>query len=128
MLQGSFSQADARDLDRGEPTPEAPRMIFDALASLDRLPLGLQARSEFEYVRRKPLGDGFNGIPVKEFRLALLRPFADRRMSVGMNLFIAGGYSGQTIETFALPDESAPFERSVGVRFSSYVSFSVSDT
>jgi Carboxypeptidase regulatory-like domain len=124
MLQGSFSQADARDLDTGEPTPEAPRMIFDVLGTLDRLPFGLQGRSEFEYVRAKPLGDGFTGVPVKEFRLALFRPFADGRMSMGMNLFIASGYSGQTTETFALPHESAPFERIVGVRLPSYVSLS----
>lgn len=124
MLQSSFSQADARDLDTRGPTPEAPRLIFDALGTLDRLPLGLQARSEFEYVRAKPLGDGFSGVPVKEFRLALFRPFADGRLSVGMNLYIAAGYSGQTTETFALPDESAPFERIVGVRLPSYITFS----
>ena len=124
MLQGSFSQADARDVETGEPTPEAPRLIFDLLGTLDRLPLRLQARGEFEYVRGKPLGDAFSGAPVKELRLALIRPFADGRMSVGMNLFIASGYTGQTTETFALPDESAPIERIVGVRLPSYVSLS----
>jgi len=124
MLQGSFSQADARDVNTGQPTPEAPRMIFDVLGTLDRLPLRLQARSEFEYVRGKPLGDGFAGVPVKEFRLALLRPFAEGRMSLGVNLFLATGFTGQTTETLALPNESSPFERIVGVRLPSYVSLS----
>lgn len=99
-------------------TPEAPRprTIADVLGTLDRLPFHLRARSEFEYVGAKPLGDGFTGVPVKEFCLALLRSFSAGRMSVGMNLFIARGYTGQTTETFALPDETAPFERIVGMR------------
>jgi hypothetical protein len=124
MLQASFSKADARELSTGEPTPEAPRTILDVLGTLERLPLHIQARSEFEYVGAKPLGGGFAGVPVKEFRFALLRPFADGRMSLGMNLFIASGYTGQTTETFALLGESAPFERVVGVRLPSYVSLS----
>jgi hypothetical protein len=124
MFQASFSKADARDLSTGEPTPEAPRTILDVLGTLDRLPLRLQARGEFEYVGAKPLGDGFNGVAVKEFRFALLHTFADGRMSLGMNLLIASGYTGQTTEVLALPDESAPFERVVGVRLPSYISLS----
>jgi hypothetical protein len=112
MFKASFSKADARDLSTGEPTPEAPRTILDVLGTLDKLPFHIQARSEFEYVGAKPLGDGFTG-RVKEFRLALLRPFADGRMSLGMNLFIGSGYTGQTTETFALPDETAPFGESL---------------
>src|SRR5207245_4035291 len=108
MLQASFSKADARDLSTGEATPEAPRTILDVLGTLERLPLHIQARGEFEYVGAKPLGDGFTGVPVREFRFGLLRPFADRRMSLAMNLFFASGYTGQTTETFALPDESVP--------------------
>jgi hypothetical protein len=123
-LQASFSKADARDVSTGEPTPEAPSTILDILGTLDRLPLRLQARGEFEYVGAKPLGDGFTGVAVKEFRLALFRPFAAGKMGVGMNLFIGSGYTGQTTETFALPDEPAPFERVVGVRLPSYVSLS----
>jgi len=38
-LQTVLSKADARDDDTGLPTPEAPRTIFDALATLDRLPV-----------------------------------------------------------------------------------------
>jgi len=124
MFQASFSKADARDLSTGEPTPEAPRTILDVLGTFDRLPLHLQARGEFEYVGAKPLGDGFNGVPVKEFRFALLRTFADERMSLGMNVLIASGYTGQTTEVLALPGEFAPFERVVGVRLRSYVSLS----
>lgn len=124
MLQASFSKADARDLSTGEPTPEAPRTILDVLGTLDRLPLHIQARGEFEYVGAKPLGDGFVGVPVKELRFALLRPFANGRMSLGMNLFVASGYSGQTTEVLALPGESVPFEQIVGVRLPTYISVS----
>ncbi len=95
-MQASFSKADAHDRSTGEPTPEAPRTILDVLGTLDALPLHIQARSEFEYVGAKPLGTGFTGVPMKEFRFALLRPFADERMSLAMNLFIASGYTGQT--------------------------------
>ena len=124
MLQASFSKADATDLSTGLPTPEAPRTIFDVLGTMDRLPLRLQARAEFEYVGAKPLGDHFTGVPVKEFRFALLRSFANGRMSLGMNLFIASGYTGQTTEFLTLPNQSLPSERAVGVRLPSYVSLS----
>src|SRR5271168_4752674 len=51
LLQASVSKADARDLSDGTPTPEAPRLIVDGLATLDRfLPFHLRARGEFEYV------------------------------------------------------------------------------
>ena len=97
---------------------------MDVLGTLDRLPLRLQARSEFEYVGAKPLGKGFTGMAVKEFRLAIFLPFADGRMSLAMNLFLGSGYTGQTTEVVALPDEPVPFERVVGVRLPSYVSLS----
>ncbi len=124
MLQASYSQADARDLSDGTPTPEAPRLIVDALATFDRLPYHLRARSEFEYVGAKPLGDGFVGVPNTEVRGALLRSFRQGRMDVGVNFLIAKGYTGQTTEVLALPDDAAPFERVVGVRLPSYVSVS----
>jgi hypothetical protein len=118
----SYAQADARDLDTGAPVPEAPRMIWDAVASENHLPLGLQVRGEFEFVRAKPLGDGFVGIPVYEIRGALLRPFLENRMSIGANFLIASGFTGQTTET--LPDQPAPcpVECVVGVPLKSYVS------
>ena len=124
MLQASYSQADARDLSDGTPTPEAPRLIVDALATFDRLPFHLRARSEFEYVGAKPLGDGFNGVANTEVRGALLRSFHQGRMDLGVNFLIARGYTGQTTEVLALPDDPAPFERVVGVRLPSYVSVS----
>jgi Carboxypeptidase regulatory-like domain len=126
VVEASFSKADARDLLTGEPTPEAPRTIFDVLGTCDRLPFHLQARSEFEYVGRKPLEDGFIAVPVKEFRGAVLRSVLQQRIDVGMNFLIAGGYTGQTTEVMALPDETTPFERVVGVRLASYVSGSIS--
>jgi len=120
----SYSQADARDSQTGEPVPEAPRTIWDAVASENQLPFHLQARGEFEYVKAKPLGDGFTGLPVREIRGAILRPFLDYRMSIGANFVLASGYTGQTTETLALPSDSLPFERIVGVPLKSYVSLS----
>jgi hypothetical protein len=120
----SYAQADARDSDTGEPVPEAPRLIWDALGSYNHLPLHLQAKGEFEFVRAKPLGDGFVGVPVKEFRGALLRPFLDDRMSVGVNFLIATGYSGQTVETIPLQPDPCPVECIVGVPLKSYISAS----
>jgi hypothetical protein len=126
MLQASLSKADARDSLTGLPTPEAPRTIFDALGTFDRLPLRLQARSEFEYVGRKPLGDGFRSVPVKELRVGVVRSLLGERFDAGLNLMLANGYTGQTTETLALPDETMPFERVVGVRLASYVGISIS--
>ena len=55
----SYAQADARDAQTGQPIPEAPRTIWDAVASENHLPFHLQVRGEFEFVKAKPLGDGF---------------------------------------------------------------------
>jgi hypothetical protein len=56
-LQATFSKADARqETFNGIPgtvTPEAPRTISVALTTLDRLPLGVHARAEYEYVGHK---------------------------------------------------------------------------
>jgi Carboxypeptidase regulatory-like domain len=122
----SYAQADARDLYTGEPIPEAPRQIWDAVASVNRLPLHLQVRGEFEFVKAKPLGDGFTGVPVTEVRGAVLRTFREGKVSTAANFLIANGYTGQTTETLALPSESEPFERAVGVPLKSYVSLSFS--
>ncbi len=123
-LQASFSRADARDRLTGEPTPEAPRLIWDLLGTLDRLPWHLQARAEYQHVGRKPLGDGFIATPVKELRGAIIRQFENRSFDVGLNFFIARGYAGQTLETLALPGEGEPFERITGFRLRSYVTAS----
>ena len=120
----SYAQADARDLYTGQPIPEAPRQIWDAVATVNRLPLHLQVRSEFEYVKAKPLGDGLTGVPVTEIRGTILRSFLESRMSVAANFLIANGYTGQTVETLALPGESHPFERVVGAPLKSYVGLS----
>ena len=125
FVQASFSKADARDLLTGEPTPEAPRTIFDALGTVDRLPLQIHARGEFEYVGQKPLGDAFNARLLKQFRAALMRSFSGRRLDAGVNFLIAGGYTGQTTEVLALPSDPAPFARVVGVRLASYIGASV---
>ena len=124
----TFSKADARDLDSGEPTPEAPRTIFDLLGTIQKLPFRLQARGEFEYVGAKPLGTGClpnlvaecTGTPVKEFRGAVVRPFMNGRLDAGVNFLIARGYTGQTTENFYPSD----VQEVVGVRIPSYASVS----
>ncbi len=125
-ILATFSKADARDIDSGQPTPEAPRTIFDLLANTQRLPLKLEARGEFEYVGRKPLGTGclpdLNvqcvGVPVKEFRAAVVRPFLNNRLYIGVNTLVARGYTGQTIENFY----PSLIQEPVGVRIPSYAS------
>ena len=126
LLQASLSKADARDLPGGTPLPEAPRLIFDVLGTLDRLPFRLHARAEFEEVGRNPLGDGFVSVPVREFRAALVRDFQGGKIQAGVHFQIASGYSGQTTEVLALPGEGEPFERVVGVYIPSYATASVS--
>src|SRR5712691_5052879 len=64
----------------GTPVPQAPRLIVDFLGTLDRLPFRLHVRAEFEEVGRKPLGDGFISVPVREFRGALVRSFMGGRL------------------------------------------------
>ena len=124
-LQVSFARANATDLWTRGPVPEAPRLIWDAAGTWQRLPLHLRARGEFEYVGTKPLGDGFKGVPVREIRLGLLRSFSEGKWNAGVNAFLANGYTGQTLETLQLPGEPAPFERIVGVRLKPYVAVSL---
>lgn len=121
----SWAQADGRDRETGQPVPEAPRRIWDAVGSYNNLPFHLRARGEFEFVKAKPLGTGFVGVPVTEIRGALLRPFLEDRMSVAANLLIAQGYTGQTVANVALPSDPMPFDRVVGVPLRSYVSLSL---
>jgi hypothetical protein len=146
-LQGVFSKADARDVNTGGVTPEAPRTIFDGLAALDRLPFSLKARAEYEYVGHKLLdAGGFEAVPVGETRLAVVRAFLNGRLELGANGMLGRGYTGQTTETFtpewkagSAPPACAPsvnsiandfdcgtVERSVGVRLPSSVGASIS--
>ena len=126
-LLASFSKADARDLVTGDPTPEAPRTLFDLLGAIDKLPFHVRARGEFEYVGTKPLGTGClpnllaecAGTPIKEFRGVMVRPFLQSRIDVGINFLIATGYTGQTTENFY----PSAIEEVVGVRIPSYASF-----
>jgi hypothetical protein len=120
----SYAQADARDVLTGQPVPEAPRFIWDTVGTWNRLPMHLQFRGEVEYVRAKPLGDGFTGVPVTEFRGAVMKQFMENRTSVAANFLVAHGYTGQTTETLALPNQGQPFEQVVGVPLKSYVSLS----
>lgn len=129
FIQGLYSKADARDRLTGLPTPEAPRQIYDVLATVDQLPFHLVARSEYEEVSRKPLGqldDGSNAdsVAVRELRAAVIRPFESKGFDVGVNVFIASGYGGQTLESIALPGEGSPFTRNTGFPLRSYISAS----
>lgn len=143
-LQATFEQADARDLDSGQVLPEAPRLIGDFTLTYQKLPFHLQAKGEFEYVGRKVVGNGCAesnpydltsyclGVPNKEFRLSLSRPFENGKIVVGVNAMIARGYTGQTTENFAtdykpgyvgrLPVPDNPIAEVVGVRIPSYAS------
>jgi len=125
FLQGSWSRANAIDRITGEDIPEAPRFIWDVLGDVNRLPFGIRARTEYEAVGRKPLGDGFTSVPVREFRFALVRSFAGERIDLGLNALIASGYTGQTLETVQLAGEPSPFERIVGVPLRSYAGISM---
>jgi hypothetical protein len=148
-VQAVFSKADARlvasDTTPAQITPEAPRTIFDALATLDKLPLGLHGRGEYEYVGHKQLDvGGFEAIPVGETRLAVVRSFLKGRLELGADGMVARGYTGQTTEIFApgwvmgtIPNCSAMTgttndfdcgmdEKSVGIRMVSWVGGSVS--
>lgn len=145
-FQATFEQADARDLDSGQVTPEAPRLIGDFTWTYQKLPFHLQAKGEFEYVGRKVVGNGCDesnpndltsycvGVPNREFRLAVTRPFLQGKINLGVNMMIARGYSGQTTENFAtnykpgsvgfLPVPDNPIAEVVGVRIPSYASVS----
>jgi Carboxypeptidase regulatory-like domain len=126
-IYASYGQADSRDLTTGAPTPEAPRFIWDTVVTEDHLPWKLHARGEFEYVRAKPVGDGFTGPAVPEFRGQVLRPIMDGRMTLSTEFLIAHGYTGETTEVFAFPSDptySAPIERVVGVPLKSYATVS----
>jgi hypothetical protein len=152
-LQAILSKADARlvasDTTPAQITSEAPRTIFDALATLDRLPAGLHARGEYEYVGRKQLDvGGFEAIPVGETRMAMVRSFLNGRFELGANGMLARGYTGQTTETIApgwvmgtIPNcpavtvdgvlaandfDCGTDEKSVGIRMVSWVGGSIS--
>jgi len=104
-------------------TPEAPRTIFDGLVTLDKLPLGLHARGEYEYVGHKLLDTAnasnnytqFEAIPVGETRLALVRTFIDGRLELGANGMLARGYTGQTTETIAPLASGTPWQVGDGI-------------
>ena len=161
-VQGIVSKADARLASfngvPGTVTPEAPRTIFDVLTTLDKLPMGLHARAEYEYVGHKFLDAGnpdhpapYEAIPVGETRIAVVRPFLNGRLELGVDGLVARGYTGQTTETFdpawsvATSRTSLPYcapgsgssglvndfdcgtvEQAVGIRMVSYVGGSIS--
>jgi hypothetical protein len=133
--QTSFSKADARvwkefASDPGwsgnsgwDPAVECPRTIFDSLLTLEKLPLGLHGRGEYEYVGHKML-DAANSqnswrqleaIPVGETRLAVARSFFHGRLEVGANGLLARGYTGQTTETIAPLASGAPWRVGDGI-------------
>jgi hypothetical protein len=124
-LQASFSRANATDRLSREPIPEAPRLIWSVIGTVDRLPLKLRFMGEFEYVGRKPLGDGFTARSVHEIRTSLIRSFGDQRLDVGVNAVHGHGYTGQTVETLLGFGEDHVGQRVVGVPMKSYFSLSL---
>ena len=138
-VQAVFSKADARVLnefssDPGwnpnvssgwNPTVECPRTIFDGLVTLDKLPLGLHMRGEYEYVGHKILDaansqDGekrLEAIPVDETRLAVVRTFLNSRLEVGANGMMVRGYTGQTTETIAPLSSGAAWQVGDGIPY-----------
>ena len=123
-LQATFARAQAKNRITGQDIPEAPRLIWDVSATTFRLPARLQASGEFEYVGRKPLGDGFTALPVREFRGSLTRSFHDESFEAGVHFLLANGYTGQTLETLQLTSETIATERVVGVRNQSFAGVS----
>jgi Carboxypeptidase regulatory-like domain len=115
-LQATFARAQAKSRFTGHDIPEAPRLIWDVSATSFRLPARLRASGEFEYVGRKSLGDGFTAVPVREIRGSLTRSFRNEMFEAGMHFLLATGYTGQTLETLQLTNETIPIERVVGVR------------
>jgi hypothetical protein len=78
----------------------------------------------------KPLGTGCNpanpnaeciGVPIKEFRASVARPFLNDRLNLGVNLLIASGYTGQTTQSFS----PQTVQEVVGVRIPDYASLSL---
>ncbi len=153
MMQAIVSKADARDDLSGLPTPEAPRAIFDALTTVEKLPLGLHGRAEYEYVGHKLLDAGnqnhpaaYEAVPVGETRVAVLRAFMSEHLQLGLDGTVARGYTGQTTAAFApgwQPGDAPPgcspgvdgiannfdcgtVERAVGVRMVSWIGGSIS--
>ena len=125
-LQATFARATARETLTGQDVPEAPRLIWDVSGTTARLPWGLRAGAELEYVGRKPLGDGFTAVPVREIRGSFTRTFSDGLFDAGVHFLLANGYTGQTLETVQLPGDANPFERIVGVRKASYAGITLS--
>lgn len=113
-MQGVFSKADARNRFAGLPKPEAAREIWDVLAAVDKLPHHLVARGHYKEVGRKPRGDKFIAVQVREFHGPVVRPFESSGFDIGVNVFIASRYADQTLETLAVPGEVTPFERITG--------------
>jgi hypothetical protein len=120
-LQVSFARANAIDRSTGAPVPEAPRLIWDLAGSVNRLPWGLRVAGELEYVGRKPLGDMFTAVPLREIRGSVTRSFSGGHLDAGIHFLLASGYTGQTVERLQLPGDASPLKRIVGVRAASYV-------
>ena len=100
-------------------------MIVDAVAGTSRLPFSLTGKTEFEYVKAKPLGDGFVGVPLREIRFELSKALQDGRWVVSANGQWKNGFSGQTLETISVDSSAAATERRVGVPVASYATLAV---
>lgn len=134
-LEATFEQADARLASTSYSiVPEAPRLIGDLIGRYEKLLFHLQAKSEFEYVGKRVVGNGCNeasylggdpnalnyyclGVPNKELRFAVARPFLDGRVNLGVNAMVASGWTGQMVENFATGGVYGPGTGRAGQRW-----------
>ena len=99
-LQATFARANSIETTTRELLPEAPRLIWDFSATSIRLPASFKASAEVEYVGRKPLGEGFIARAEKTLNARVIRSLGER-LDAGLNLVLANGFSGQTLETLS---------------------------
>ena len=62
---------------------------------------------------------------MREIRGSLARSFHSESFEAGVHFLLANGYTGQTLETLQLPNETIATERVVGVRNQSYAGVSL---
>lgn len=72
-----------------------------------------------QYVKAKPSGDGFVGVPLRELHMELSKSLREGQWNLSANGQWMSGLSGQTLETIAI-DTAIATKRRVGVPAISY--------
>jgi len=124
-IEASFSRADARNRTTGQPVPEAPRLDWDVAGHFDRLPLGLRRLENSSTWAANLLAMDLQECRCAKCAAHCCDRFHEGRASVGANFLLPSGYTGQTLETLALPSETEPFERIVGVPTKPYATLTL---